>query len=123
MGKWSFKIMTTKGIRGAITLDTNSVENLKECTIELLAEMVKRNNISTENISHVIFTTTNDINAEFPAKFARINLGWNDVAMMCFHELDVPNSLTMCLRVLIVLNCSADFIPQFVYLKGASNLR
>lgn len=115
--------MITKGIRGAITVDENSVEALQSATLELLAEIIKKNGISPEIISHVIFTTTNDLNAEFPAKFARLKLGWNDVAMMCFHELDVPNSLSMCLRVLIVVNCEKDFVPQFVYLKGASNLR
>lgn len=116
--------MITKGIRGAITVEENSPESIKEATLELLNEMIKQNNITeTSNISHVIFTTTNDLNAAFPAKFPRLELGWTDVAMMCFHELDVPNSLKMCLRILIVLNCNEDFKPNFVYLKGAKNLR
>ena len=115
--------MITKGIRGAITVENNSVEALREAVLELLKEIITKNNIAQDKISHVIFTTTNDLNAEFPAKFARLELGWDSVAMMCFHELDVPNSLAMCLRVLIVANCENDFIPQFVYLKGASKLR
>lgn len=115
--------MITKGIRGAITVENNSIDAIRAATLELLAEMIERNNISVENISHVIFTLTNDLNAAFPAKFARLELGWNEVAMMCFHELDVPGSLPMCLRVLIVLNCETDFVPQFVYLKDALNLR
>lgn len=115
--------MITKGIRGAITVAENTSSSIKEATLELLSKIIERNNISVENISHVIFTLTNDLNAEFPAKFARIDMGWTDVAMMCFHELDVPNALPMCLRVLIVLNCETDFVPQFVYLKDASKLR
>lgn len=115
--------MVTKGIRGAITVTENSSEVIKAATIELLSEMIEKNKISVENISHVIFTLTKDLNAAFPAKFARVDMGWQDVAMMCFHELDVPNSLSMCLRVLIVLNCETDFVPQFVYLKNASKLR
>lgn len=115
--------MVSKGIRGAITVENNSVEALKETTLELLHELCTKNNIAPDKISHVIFTTTEDLNAEFPAKFARLELGWDNVAMMCFHELDVPNSLQMCLRVLIVVNCEDDFVPQFVYLKGASKLR
>lgn len=115
--------MATKGIRGAITAEENTKEAIKNATIELLNELIQLNNIKTENISHVIFTTTTDLNAEFPAKFARLELGWNNVAMMCFHELDVPNSLSMCIRVLIVLNCKDNFIPNFAYLKGAQNLR
>lgn len=115
--------MVTKGIRGAITVDENSVDAIKDATLELLHEMVKQNNIDISKISHVIFTLTDDLNAAFPAKFARIDMGWTETAMMCFHELDVPNSLSKCLRVLIVLNCDEKFTPKFVYLKGASNLR
>lgn len=115
--------MITKGIRGAITVEENSKDALKEATLELLSTMTKQNNIDKNNISHVIFTLTNDLNADFPAKFARLEFGWDNVAMMCYHELDVPDSLAMCLRVLIVYNSDETFIPQFVYLKGAQNLR
>ena len=115
--------MITKGIRGAITVNENTAESIREATIELLNELVERNGIELSAISHVIFTLTNDLNAAFPAKFARIDMGLCETAMMCFHELDVPGALPMCLRVLIVVNCGEDFIPQFVYLKGASTLR
>ncbi len=115
--------MATKGIRGAITVDYNSEGDIKNATLELLNEMIKKNNIDKDRISHVIFTTTDDLNAAFPAKFARLDLGWDKVAMMCFHELDVPESLKMCLRIMIVVNCDVNFEPEFVYLKGASGLR
>jgi len=117
-------MMLTKGIRGAITVEENTSKALEDATLELLGEMFEQNDIKgTKNISHVIFTTTSDLNADFPAKFPRLLLGWDDVAMMCYHELDVPGSLKMCLRILIVYNCNDDFKPKFVYLKGASNLR
>ena len=115
--------MISKGIRGAITVEENSPEAIGAATIKLLTEMVKKNNIEIDTISHAIFTLTNDLNAAFPAKFARLDLNWSNTAMMCFHELDVPNALPKCLRVLIVLNCDEKFIPQFVYLKGAKILR
>lgn len=115
--------MITRGIRGAITADNNSSEAIRTATLELLNEMISINKIDVDFISHVIFTTTKDLNAEFPAKFARIDLAWDKVAMMCYNEIDVPNSLKMCIRILIVLNCENDFVPQFVYLKGAQNLR
>ena len=116
--------MITKGIRGAITVDSNTEEAIEKATLELLNEIWERNHLKgTSQISHVIFTTTPDLNAAFPAKFPRIALGWDDVAMMCFHELDVPNSLEKCLRVLIVVNCGDSFVPEFVYLDGAEVLR
>ena len=115
--------MISKGIRGAITVDENSPEAIGAATIRLLKEMLNRNKIETDMISHVIFTLTKDLNADFPAKYARINLKWKDVPMMCFHELDVPNSLEKCLRVLIVVNCGDSFDPEFAYLDGAEDLR
>ena len=115
--------MITKGIRGAITVSENSPEAIGAATIKLLKEIVEKNNIETNIISHAIFTLTKDLNADFPAKYARINLKWKDVPIMCFNELDVPNSLPMCLRVLIVINCSENFEPEFVYLDGAEKLR
>ena len=115
--------MISKGIRGAITVDDNTPESIGSAVIKLLQEMVRRNNIDLELISHVIFSVTPDLNADFPAKYARINLKWKDVPMMCFNELDVPRALKKCLRVLIVVNCSELFEPEFVYLDGAEILR
>lgn len=115
--------MISKGIRGAITVEANTPEAIKDATITLLSEMIIKNNITVEQISHTIFTLTDDLNAAFPAKFARVDLLWENVPMMCFHELNVPNALKMCLRVLIVLNCEENFKPEFVYLKGAEILR
>ena len=115
--------MITKGIRGAITVENNTQEDIKSATLELLTEMIKKNNIAKENISHAIFTLTPDLNAEFPAKFARLNFGWDNIAMMCFHELDVPNSLPKCLRILIVINTDESFEPKFFYMKDSAKLR
>ena len=66
--------MITKGIRGAITVENNSVEAIRCATLELLNELTAQNNLEPDNISHAIFTLTNDLNAEFPAKFARLDL-------------------------------------------------
>ena len=115
--------MISKGIRGAITVEENTPESIGSATIKLLQEIVKRNNIDINLISHAIFTVTPDLNADFPAKYARINLKWKNVPMMCFNELEVPNAIKMCLRVLIVVNCGDNFEPEFVYLDGAENLR
>ena len=104
--------MITKGIRGAITVENNTEADLRGATLELLKAMINENKIIRENISHVIFTLTPDLNAAFPAGFARVDLGWENIAMMCYNELDVPNSIKRCLRVLIVINCEASFVPR-----------
>lgn len=115
--------MISKGIRGAITVSENSAEAIRVATVKLLKELMSKNKLETQCISHAIFTVTKDLDAAFPARFARLDLGWSEVPMMCFNELDVPEALPMCLRVMIVVNCDENFVPEFVYLDGAEILR
>jgi len=115
--------MLCRGIRGATTVDSNTPEAILNATAELLTAMVKANSIRLEDVASAIFTTTPDLNAEFPALAAR-RLGWNDVALLCGHEMAVPGSLAMCLRILLHVNTDkrADQIVH-VYLRGAQVLR
>ncbi|UCH85918.1 MAG: chorismate mutase [Dehalococcoidia bacterium] len=115
--------MLCRGIRGASTVEANSREAILEATAELLAAMVKANGIKPEDVVSAFFTTTPDLNAEFPALAAR-GLGWNDVPLLCGHEMAVPGSLPMCLRILVHVNTDkrANQIVH-VYLRGARVLR
>lgn len=116
--------LKTLAIKGAITVDKNTEESIKEATIELLSQMQFSNNISTENITYAIFTLTKDINAAFPAKFARLDLKWEDIPMICTQELAVPDTLENCLRVIITINTTLKKSDiKHVYLKGAKKLR
>ena len=114
----------TRGIRGATTVLSNTVECIEEATAELVGEILKRNDIKQADIAFAIFTLTKDLNAAFPAKFARLKCGFDMFPMMCYQELDVPNAIEKCLRVLIVVN---TYVEQnkinHVYLKGAEVLR
>jgi chorismate mutase len=115
--------MLCRGIRGATTVEANKREAILEATTELLAAMVKANDIKPEDVASAFFTTTPDLNAEFPALAAR-RLGWNQVPLLCGHEMAVPGSLAMCLRILVHVNTDkrADQIVH-VYLRGARVLR
>lgn len=116
--------MYSRGVRGAITLDNNSKEDIKNATVELLEQMLKENSISTKDIAFAIFTTTTDINADFPAKYARTECNFNKVPMMCYHEMNVNCSLQKCLRILLNINTTkAQDEIKHVYLKGAKILR
>jgi chorismate mutase len=85
--------------------------------------MIRQNDIHQEDVASAIFSTTTDLNAEFPALAAR-QLNWLNVALMCVHELDVPGSLDRCVRILLHWNTdkSADEIVH-VYIKDAAHLR
>ena len=116
--------MYSRGIRGAITLSDNTKEEIKSATVELLNKMITENEVDIKDIAFAIFTLTDDLNADFPAKYARLECGFSDVPMMCYHELNVPNSLKMCLRVLLNINTEKKQNEiRHIYLKKASILR
>jgi chorismate mutase len=116
--------MQCRGIRGATTVETNTREAILEATRELLTALVKANGVRREDVASAWFTTTADLNAEFPAVVARNDFGWGNVALMCGHEMAVPGSLQMCLRILLHVNTeqTQDEVSH-VYLRGASVLR
>lgn len=112
-----------RGIRGAITAEANTREAIVDATTELLQALVKANDLEPSSIAAAFFTTTQDLNAEFPALAAR-KMGWTNVALMCAHEMAVPDGLPMCIRVMLLVNTDKrpeELVP--VYLKGAKNLR
>lgn len=112
-----------RGIRGATTVETNNREEILEATRELLSYIVDANGVETDDVASVIFTTTPDLNAEFPALAAR-QLGWHDTALMCAHEMSVPGSLPRCIRVLVHWNTPKPLRAlHHVYIRGAVHLR
>ncbi len=116
--------MRCRGIRGATTVAANDPEAILEATTELLTEMVRANDLRVDDVASAFFTTTPDLNAEFPAVAARRGLGWRHVALLCGHEMDVPGSLARCLRILLHVNTEKE--PQelaHIYLRGATALR
>lgn len=112
--------MLVRGVRGATTVEANTVEAILEATRELLDAMLKANEIDAEDLASAFFTTTPDLNAEFPALAAR-DLG---VALMCAHEMNKPGALPMCVRIMLHVNTDkAARDIKHVYLRGAKQLR
>lgn len=115
--------MMVRGIRGATTAEANTREAILAATDELLRLMIDANDLCAEDVASVIFTTTTDLNADYPALAARA-LGWHDVALMCAHEMNVPHGLPRCIRVLMHWNTDRSAAEvQHVYIKGAARLR
>jgi chorismate mutase len=115
--------MLVRGIRGAITVDRNAKEEVIKRTKELLMALKKENGFKIEDIVSVFFSATPDLNAAFPAQAAR-ELGWDRVPLFDMKEIDVPGSLTRCIRILIQINCQKSQ-PEIkhCYLRGAKILR
>ncbi len=115
--------MKCLGVRGATTVNENTGDAIWRATRELLQDVINTNGIEEDDVASVIFTTTPDLTAAYPAKAAR-DLGWHRTALMGCQEMDVPNGIPMCIRILIHWNTvkSLDEI-QHVYMHGAMALR
>jgi len=113
-----------RGIRGAITVSANNKESILAATGKLLVEMAQANKIEIKDIAAIFFTTTPDLNAEFPASATR-ELGWpSNLALLCGHEMNVPNDLPRCLRILMLVNTEKG--PEeitHIYLGRAKKLK
>lgn len=112
-----------RAIRGATTAEKNTAEDILEATRELLAAIIEANDVQVEDVVSVIFTTTPDLNATFPAVAAR-EYGWNNVPLMCSHEMAVPGALDHVVRMLIHINTEKSATEiRHVYLRRAVELR
>ena len=94
----------SRGVRGATTVTVNDADQMVDRTKELIEEMITKNSIQPENISHVFISVTRDINATFPSKAVRKVGGWTYVPVMCMQEIEVPGSLEKCIRVMMVIH-------------------
>jgi chorismate mutase len=115
--------MWCRGIRGATLVAANTKEDILAATKELLQQMIESNQVEKEAVACVLFTTTADLDAEFPALAAR-QLGWTEVPLLCSQEMGVPHSLPRCLRILILFNTEKKTEEIIhVYIRGAEVLR
>ncbi len=115
--------MMCRGVRGATSVEKNDREEILSATRQMLALVIRLNGIEAKDVCSAIFTTTPDLDAEFPALAAR-QLGWIDLALLCGHEIVVPGSLPRCIRVLIHWNTEKSHQEiAHVYLRDAAKLR
>jgi len=115
--------MYCRGVRGATTANSNDRVEILAAARQLVALMIRQNDILAEDVTSAVFTTTPDLNAEFPALAAR-QLGWLDVPLLCCHEIGVPGALEQCIRVLVHWNTpksQKDIVH--IYIRGAERLR
>ena len=116
--------MSLRGVRGATTATQDQAVEILAATRELLQAILQANpDLQPEDIASVIFTTTADLRAAYPARAAR-ELGWVEVPLMCAQEIPVPEGLARCIRVLVHWNTELPQVAiRHVYLREAASLR
>ena len=110
-------------LRGAITLEADTKDEVSQKTQRLVKEMLARNDVNHDDLVSIIFTATDDVHSEFPATAARA-LGLGDVPLLCARELAIDHGMGLCVRVLMHLYSDRrrDQLHH-VYLEGARGLR
>ena len=112
--------MNLRSIRGAIQVGANTPEEIASGVKELLPAILEANSLTADQVISVILTCTPDLNAAFPAAFAR-EIGFGAVPLLCAVEMDVPGALPLVIRVM--LHAELSDMANHVYLRGATALR
>ncbi len=110
------------GVRGAAQAERNDADSILAATRELIGELIDRNRLQPESFVSVIFTCTDDLDAEFPAVAAR-ELGLDRVPLLCNREIDVPGAMPRVIRVLAHYYAPAEHRPAHVYIGETRKLR
>jgi len=120
---WKDKKMKLRGIRGAITVYENNADDILCAVKELMEAIIATNKIEQDDVTAILFTATNDLDAAYPARAVR-DMGWTMTPLSCCQEMAVEESLEKCIRVLILWNTNVDLDQvKHIYLKQASQLR
>jgi chorismate mutase len=115
--------LSVRALRGATTVDADTVEQITERVQTLVREMLDRNGIDKDDLISVIFTATDDVTSVFPATAAR-GVGLGDVPLICARELAIQDGTPRCIRVLMHLTTTRSRAElRHVYLEGAKGLR
>lgn len=116
-----------RGIRGATSAASNDAAAIVEATAELLKQLVTLNEVDPDEVAFAYFTTTRDLDAEFPALAAR-RMGWLDVPLLCGHDMEVrqpnPRGVPRCIRILLLYNTErSQREMRHAYLRGAAAIK
>lgn len=109
-------------VRGATQVEANEAEAILSATEELMRELIERNGMEPADMVSCLFTTTDDLDAEFPAVAAR-NLGLDSVPLLCCREIPVPGSMPRVIRVMLHFYAPESHEPAHAYIGEAQNLR
>jgi len=112
-----------KFIRGATTASGNSVKEIEDAVVELVNELISRNNLDNTNLLSITFTATKDLDACFPASVARKFNGLDSVAFLDCQQMYVSNDVDFCIRVMAQVLLPPNVPLKHPYLRGASKLR
>ena len=115
--------MPVRAVRGATQLSADDPTEMAEAVVELLEQILERNQLTIDDLISVLFTATPDLSSEFPAAAAR-TVGLGDVPLLCAQEIDVTGALPRVVRVMLHAESARPRSKiVHIYLRGAEVLR
>jgi chorismate mutase len=109
-------------VRGAVQAEANEATAIAGATEDLMRELLERNALEPEAMVSVLFTTTDDLDAEFPAVAARA-VGLDSVPLLCCREIPVPGSMPRVIRAMVHYYAPIGHMPAHAYLGATQDLR
>ena len=109
-------------VRGAAQADANEPDAILAATEDLMRTLLDRNDLEPAALVSCLFTTTEDLDAEFPAVAAR-NLGLDSVPLLCAREINVPGAMRRVIRVMVHYYAPVGHTPAHAYLGATQELR
>jgi chorismate mutase len=109
-------------VRGAVQAEANDADSIAAATTELMRELLDRNELDPEALVSCLFTTTEDLDAEFPAVAAR-GLGLDAVPLLCSQEIPVPGAMPRVIRAMVHYYAPVGHVPAHAYLGATQELR
>ena len=110
-------------IRGATTASGNSIGEIEDSVVELIDELISRNNLVKKNLLSIIFTSTKDLDACFPASIARKCNELDSVAFLDCQQMYVTDDIDFCIRIMAQVLLPPNYLVKHPYLRDASKLR
>ena len=110
-------------IRGATTSSGNTSKEIENSVVELIDELISRNDLDSKKILSITFTVTRDLDACFPASIARKRFGFDSVAFLDCQQMYIQEDINFCIRLMALVLLPKNSLIRHPYLRGASNLR
>ena len=123
MSKYYLESENVTAIRGATTSSGNTSKEIENSVVELINELISRNNLDPQKILSITFSVTKDLDACFPASVARKSFGLDSVAFLDCQQMYLPNDVDFCIRLMALVVLPTNYSINHPYLRGASNLR
>ncbi len=117
------KNLQLRALRGATTSQANTTDAIRVCVNQLVTELVNRNKLQPDQIISITFSVTGDLDACFPAAIARLQPGWENVALLDCQQMTVKGDLSRCIRILAHVWLPLEQTPQHPYLGETAMLR